>query len=65
MFALSKAFKEHFGFLVVGTDSDGNVTSMINEENQDDFSFDCSYSNLELSLGKCDNLHDVKARFDQ
>lgn len=49
-------FRDHFGFKVEGRDDNGNVNSMSDSEMGDNLSFDCSYSNLELSLGKSDDL---------
>ena len=65
VFEMSKAFCEHFGFVPVGLDADGNVNSMLDKSTGDDLSFDCSYSNLELSLGKGENLFEIKKRFDK
>lgn len=57
------AFRAHFGFAVAGRDANGAVNSMSDAETGDNLSFDCSYSNLELSMGKSDDLHAVHARF--
>lgn len=65
IFALSKAFCEKFGFKAVSHDADENVNSMLSEQSGDDLSFDCCYSNIELSLGKGENLHEIKQRFDK
>ncbi len=65
IFSLSKAFRDKFGFTAVSRDADGNVNSMLNKQSEDDLSFDCCYSNLELSLGKGENLHKIKERFDK
>ncbi|MCH5210721.1 MAG: glutamylcysteine synthetase [Oscillospiraceae bacterium] len=65
IFKLSKAFCERFGFNVIGRDSIGNANSMQDDKTGDNLSFDCCYSNLELSLGKGDNLHQIKERFDK
>lgn len=65
IFEMSKAFCEHFGFKVVSLDAGGNANSMTDEVSGDNLSFDCSYSNLELSLGKGENLHQIKGRFDR
>ena len=45
-------FIEQFHFDVLGRDDEGNVYSAINPANGDILSYDCSYNNLELSLGK-------------
>ena len=65
VFEMSKAFCDRFGFTVISRDANGNANSMADEESGDDLSFDCSYSNLELSLGKGENLHQIKERFDK
>lgn len=65
IFEMTKSFCQHFEFRVIGRDDCGNANSMINDETGDDLSFDCSYSNLELSLGKGANLHEIKERFDK
>jgi len=65
IFELSDAFCRRFGFFVCGRDMYGNPNSMQDNETGDNLSFDCCYSNLELSLGKVENLHSVKRRFDE
>ncbi len=64
IFEMTKAFRAHFNFSPIGFDADGNAYSMQDSATGDDLSFDCSYSNLELSLGKGENLHEIKRRFD-
>lgn len=64
IFEMSKTFRERFGFDAIGYDVYGNVNSMLDKVTGDDLSFDCSYSNLELSLGKGENLFEIKKRFD-
>ena len=56
-------FSERFGFTPAGTDAKGNTTSFENKLNGDILSFDCSYSNLELSFGKAKTLFEVYDRF--
>lgn len=65
IFKMSAAFCGRFGFRVISRDADGNANSMQDEITGDDLSFDCCYSNLELSLGKGGNLHQIKERFDK
>ncbi len=65
IFEMSKAFCAHFGFNVISHDSEGNANSMQDDVTGDNLSFDCCYSNLELSMGKGDNLHQIKSRFDK
>ncbi|MBR4554523.1 MAG: glutamylcysteine synthetase [Ruminococcus sp.] len=57
------SFREHFSFEVSGRDDNGNVNSMTDSITGDNLSFDCSYSNLELSLGKCDDLNTLHESF--
>ena len=57
-------FSEHFGFKAAGHDADGNITSVKHAPTGDILSFDCSYSNLELSFGKATGLFEVKNRFE-
>ena len=59
----AELFSEEFGFTASGHDAHGFVTSFENKENGDILSFDCSYSNLELSFGKAKTLFDVYDRF--
>lgn len=61
----AKAFSEHFGFTAVSKDDNGNVNSIEDDILGDNLSFDCSYSNLELSMGKAYNLFEVKERFER
>lgn len=61
--SVAQLFAEWFGFSPSGYDSKGGVTSFENHENGDILSFDCSYSNLELSFGKAVTLFDVHDRF--
>lgn len=56
-------FREHFAFNAEGKDADGNVNSMTDPASGDNLSFDCSYSNLELSMGKGDDLNELHGRF--
>ena len=44
-------------------DHDGHVCSLIDKDNGDIVSFDCSYNNLEFSFGKEVNLFSVYERF--
>lgn len=63
-FAVAAAFSERFGFTAEGHDADGNITSAKHAATGDVLSFDCSYSNLELSFGKAKALTEVKERFE-
>lgn len=61
----ASGFSEKFGFIPESHDSDGNVNSFADKETGDLLSFDCSYSNLELSFGRADNLFEIKERFEK
>lgn len=60
----AESFIKHFGFIESGRDSSGNMTSAKHEETGDILSFDCCYSNLELSFGKAVGLFEIKDRFE-
>ncbi len=59
------AFASKFGFSPESHDADGNVNSMSDSATGDILSFDCSYSNLELSFGKATDLFAIKERFER
>ena len=61
----AESFIKHFGFIESGRDTDGNITSAKHEPTSDILSFDCCYSNLELSFGKAVSLFEVKERFEK
>jgi gamma-glutamylcysteine synthetase len=65
VFEMTSAFRKKFGFSVVSYDDNGIANSMADEKTGDDLSFDCSYSNLELSLGKGRSLFEIKERFEK
>lgn len=46
-------------------DDDGVCFSASDAETGDNFSFDCAYNNLELSLGRADDLHIIQERFER
>ncbi|MBC3795800.1 glutamylcysteine synthetase [Acetobacterium tundrae] len=60
---LTDAFAFQFGMEPIGVDDDGYVYSLQNHHNGDNFSYDCSYNNLELSMGKEQNLNLLYERF--
>ena len=60
---LERVFSAHFGFCAEGTDEEGHVYLSASPQSGDSLSFDCSYNNLELSLGKVSNLNDAQQRF--
>ncbi|MCD8356443.1 MAG: glutamylcysteine synthetase [Clostridia bacterium] len=56
---ITAVFMQKFGFTVAGIDDEGKVYSAERKETSDILSYDCSYNNLELSLGKRKNLIDI------
>lgn len=64
VYNITEKFIEHFDFLPVGIDEDGNIYSAKSSQNSDILSYDCSYNNLELSFGKEENLFEIQKRFD-
>ncbi|MDR3291081.1 MAG: hypothetical protein LBT10_02930 [Methanobrevibacter sp.] len=62
---LSQRFKEEFSFDVDSVDDNNNISSLIHKVTGDVLSYDCSYSNLELSFGKELDLHTIKKRFEK
>ena len=61
----AESFIKHFNFVESGWDTDGNLTSAKDTQTGDILSFDCCYSNLELSFGKAVGLFEVKERFEK
>lgn len=62
---ITARFMERFGFRVHGRDAEGNIYAAIHETSGDILSYDCSYNNLELSLGKEASLHAIDQKFRQ
>ncbi len=62
---ITKKFMEHFQFHEMGRDEDGNIYSAQNSSNGDILSYDCSYNNLELSLGRGKELNSLYQRFSE
>ncbi|MBR1421998.1 MAG: glutamylcysteine synthetase [Ruminococcus sp.] len=58
-------FRSEFDFREEGKDEDGNVNTMTDPVSEDNLSFDCSYSNLELSFGKGEDLNEIHERFEK
>lgn len=52
-----------YHFAAYGFDDNGDIFSAISQDTGDIISFDCSYSNLELSFGKVTDLNTVNMRF--
>lgn len=63
IFSMSEAFCRKFGFEIVSEDAEGHANSMADPVTGDDLSFDCSYSNLELSMGKVLSIGELEERF--
>lgn len=60
---LTEAFAAQFEMSSIGIDDDGHVYSLQNYKNQDNLSYDCSYNNLELSMGKEQDINILHERF--
>lgn len=56
-------FMKYFQFQEAGRDEDGNIFSITDKISGDILSYDCSYNNLELSLGKEKELFTIHNRF--
>ena len=61
--AALKEAARRFGFTETRHDAFGVCHEAVCEETGDVFSFDCSYNNFEISLGKVRTLHEAQARF--
>lgn len=62
---ITAGFMEYFQFQEEGKDEEGNIFSVKDEKYGDILSYDCSYNNLELSLGKEKELFAIRKRFRQ
>ena len=60
---VAEQFIGQFGFVVEKRDDDGEIVLAEDPATGDSLSFDCSYNNLELSLGRVVDLHDAGSRF--
>lgn len=63
VWAAAAAFRERFGFREEKWDENGVCYSATNPETGDNVSFDCSYNNLELSLGRAVRIQELEERF--
>ncbi|MCD8132698.1 MAG: glutamate-cysteine ligase family protein [Clostridiales bacterium] len=61
----AREFIEHFQFRPTGWDDEGNMYAAECPKTGDIFSFDCSYNNLELSMGREKELHTLNERFSR
>lgn len=60
---LTFKFMEYFQFETISIDDEGNINAVRHKESGDILSYDCSYNNLELSLGKGETLQPLYQRF--
>ena len=60
--AIQKAI-EYFGFTPKKFDDNGICHEAVCKDTCDIFSFDCSYNNFEIALGRVRTLHEAQARF--
>ena len=60
---ITDRFMEQFQFHEAGIDDEGNIYSITEDVHGDILSYDCSYNNLELSLGKETELYAIQRRF--
>ncbi|OJU18527.1 MAG: hypothetical protein BGN88_13010 [Clostridiales bacterium 43-6] len=60
---LTEAFAARFHMHPDGTDDEGHIYSLKDNRTGDIFSYDCSYNNLELSLGKGKDINQLYKRF--
>ena len=62
---LTVKFKNHFNFKIKTRDENGVICTLEDPATNDIYTYDCSYSNLEISFGKEKNLYRVKERFEE
>lgn len=60
---VTKSFMKEFSFVPVKYDENGEVCLAENAESGDSLSYDCSYNNLELSLGRVKDISEAERRF--
>lgn len=60
---ITEKFLEEFPFEPEGKDEEGNIFSALDPVTGDILSYDCSYNNLELSMGRAKDLHAIYQRF--
>lgn len=60
---ITDRFMNQFQFEEAGRDEEGHICSASEKEHGDILSYDCSYNNLELSLGKEKELFAIQRRF--
>ncbi|MDR0854547.1 MAG: glutamylcysteine synthetase [Clostridiales Family XIII bacterium] len=62
---VTQQFKDRFGFYKAVIDENKETQSLVNFQNDDILSYDCSYNNLELSLGKEADIGVAHKRFTE
>ncbi len=60
---ITEKFLEAFSFEITGRDDDGRIYAAQDKKTGDILSYDCSYNNLELSMGREKELHTLNKRF--
>jgi gamma-glutamylcysteine synthetase len=60
---VTEAFIDKFNFDEINCDDEGNIYNAGDSKTGDILSYDCSYNNLELSLGKGNNINELNERF--
>ncbi len=60
---ITKSFMAEFSFVPVKYDENGDVCLAEHKKTGDTLSYDCSYNNLELSLGRVKDISEADARF--
>ncbi len=60
---ITKEFMDEFDFVVDGVDDDGFINACSSKETGDILSYDCSYNNLELSMGREKEMNALNERF--
>ena len=60
---ITQRFMERFAFVPEKYDENGDVCLAEHEIRHDSLSYDCSYNNLELSLGTVDDIGEAEERF--
>lgn len=61
---ITDRFISHFEFDEISRDDEGNIYNTTDSRTGDILSYDCSYNNLELSMGKAQNLDILNDRFN-
>ena len=63
VFEVTEAFVREFSLEPIKLDDDGHICLAESKKNGDSISFDCSYNNLELSLGRVSDITEADRRF--